>query len=87
MIRQKIVYGGDEVTVAIPVMHAAFFGEYHLTTLNPVDTALGERFQKSSIVLVFLSILYTTLANLDNISCKLRSKAFKTACSWIVRNT
>ena len=84
LIQGEIVWGGDEVTAAIPIMKAAFSGEYHSTTLNLIDTALENRFQKSSIELVFLSILYSTLANLDNTNFEL---ALKTACSWIVRKT
>ncbi len=83
MISGKMEYSGDRIIAAVPIMQAAFSGDFESTTLDLIDTALQKRFQKSSIELVFLSIIYSTLTEVDNF----RSEALKTACSWIVRKT
>ncbi len=83
MVEGKMAYDGYKVTAAIPVMKSAFSGEYQSTTLSLIDTALDKRFQKSSIELVFLSIIYSTLANLDGENLELRSEALRKGSSWV----
>ena len=46
-------------------MESAFSGEYQLTTLRLIDNSL-EKCIKNSIELVFLSIIDSTIAKLDN---------------------
>ena len=87
MISGKMEYCGDQVIAAVPIMQAAFSGEFESTTLDLIDIALQKRFQKTSIGLVFLSIIYSTLTEVDDKSFDLRSEALKTACSWILRKT
>ena len=87
MINGKMEYSGDQVIGAIPIMQEAFSGRFESTTLDLIDNALQKRFQKSSIDLVFLSIVYSTLTEVDDKSSDLQPEALKTACSWIVRKT
>ena len=87
IIHGKIEYDGDKVTAAIPIMQAAFSGDYKSTTLRLIDTALKKRFQKSLVKPIFLSIIYSTLADLDDNNFELRFKAYKTASSWIAATT
>ena len=87
LVQGKMEYDGDEVTAAIPLMQSAFSGEYQLTTLGLVDTALEKRFQKSSVELVLLAIIHGTLANLDGKNLRLRSAALIRASCWIAEKT
>ena len=87
LVQGKMEYHGDEVTAAIPIMQSAFSGEYQPTTSRLIDAALEKRFQSSSIDLVFLSIIYSTLANLDGKNLGLRSEALRKAASWIAKKT
>ena len=87
LVQGNIEYDGDKITAAIPVMQSAFSGRYQSTTSKLVDTALEERFQKSSIELVFLSIIQGCLANLDGKNLELRSIALKKASCWITKQT
>ena len=68
-------------------MQPAFSGQYQLTTLGLIEDTLEKRFQKSSIELVFLSIIHSTLANLDGVNIVLRSEALTKASSWIAETT
>ena len=83
MVQGKMAYDGDRVTAAIPIMQSAFSGEYQSTTSRLIDLALEKRFQKSSAELVFLSIIYSTLANLEGENVESRSEGLKKASSWI----
>ncbi len=83
IVEGKMAYDGYKVTAAIPIIKSAFSGEYQSTTSRLIDTALEKRFQKSSIEFVFLSIIYSTLANLDGKNTELRSEALRKGSSWI----
>ena len=87
IIKERLRYGDDVVTEAIPLMHAAFAGEYRSTTLDLIDAALEKRFQKSSIELVFLSILYNTFADPESTTLESSSRTLKKVCSWLVHDT
>ena len=85
LVQGKMECHGDKVMAAIPIMQSAFSGEYQPTTSRLIDMALGKRFQSSSIELVFLSIIYSTLANLDGKNLGIRSEALRKASSWIAK--
>ena len=83
LVQGNMEYDSDKIIAAIPVMQSAFSGRYQSTTSNLVDTALEKRFQKSSVELVFLSIIHGCHANLDGKNLELRSTALKKASYWI----
>ena len=87
MVQGKMKYNDDEVIAAIPIMESAFSGEYQSTTSRLIDTALEKRFQKSSVELVFLSIIQSTLANLDGNNIESRSEVLRKASCWIAKTT
>ena len=86
LIRGKICLDHDEITAAIPLMPAAFAGNYKQTTFELLDNALQERFHSSAVLLVFLSTVYDTLANIEGEYFELRSKALKQMARWLSEN-
>ncbi|MCJ1262859.1 hypothetical protein MMC22_002729 [Lobaria immixta] len=86
LIRGKICLDHDEITAAIPLMPAAFAGNYKRTTFNLLDKALQERFHSSAVLLVFLSTVYDTLANIEGDYFELRSRALKQMARWLSEN-
>lgn len=86
LIRGKICLDHDEITAAIPLMPAAFAGNYRQTTFELLDKALQERFHSSTVLLVFLSTVYDTLANIEGEYFEVRSRALKQMSRWLSEN-
>lgn len=86
LIRGKLQLDDGEITAAIPLMPAAFVGKYKETTLELIDAALGKRFHRTAVLLVFLSIIYSTLAIIDGDKVELRREALKKLSMWMCRN-
>lgn len=86
LVRGKMHLDDGETTAAIPLMPNAFSGKYEKTTLNLIDVAFQKRFHRSAILLVFLSTIYSTLANFEGYKSEMRSRALKKMASWMSRD-
>lgn len=76
-IQGKVHIDDGEIKAAIPLIPNAISGKYKHTTFDSVDAALQKRFHKSAVFLVFLSMIYDTLATVDGENHELRSRALK----------
>ena len=85
-VRVRLQVDDDVIIAAIPLMPAAFHGQYEKTTLNLIDAALERRFHSSAIPLVFLSIIYSTIAIIDGDKSDLRTTALRKMSVWISRH-
>ena len=72
MISQKIPINDDLITAAIPLSGTTFSGQYKQTAFDLIDNALQKRFHESAVLLVFLAVIYTTIANIDGDSSENR---------------
>ena len=86
LVRGDFPYGGDIIEVAIPIIQAAFSGEFRSTTLDMIDAAFQKRFHKDMNEIVFLAVLQNALADPDDVNFNLTSEALKITTSWIIRN-
>ena len=83
LLKDGICLEGEQMIAAIPLVEEAFNGNYFQTTIDSVDTALQQRFPRSNVELVFLSIIHATFANLDGDDMELQSRALKQVSCWI----
>ena len=65
IITNKLSFDEEEFIYAFPIMDAAFEGEQKERTTNAIHDVLRHRFDKSALETVFLAILYSNVATLE----------------------
>lgn len=73
----------EEIAAAIPLIPAAFSGEYEQATFELIDTALQKRFLRSAVILVFLASIHSTIVNIDGDKFGLRTEGLRRMARWV----
>jgi hypothetical protein len=74
---------GENILGAIPLIHEAFAGAFRQMTLDTLDKALFNRFEKSALEQIFLSILYNTLLDAKEECEDIAKKGLRWAASLL----
>jgi hypothetical protein len=83
LVKMKKSPHGENVIGAIPLILEALSGEYQQTALETLDNALLKKFEKPTLDLVFLSILYCTLMDLNDDGKGIEKMALHWAASML----
>ncbi|KAG8533436.1 uncharacterized protein KY384_002219 [Bacidia gigantensis] len=87
LVQNNMSVRDDNIVGAIPILESAFTGKCNQTTFKAIDKALQHRFHESAVFLVFLAVIFSTIANTEDDASDVSLSALQSLASLVAKHT